>query len=93
MLKIFRQSDRIGRRRSLFLSAALLLVSVLPLFLWLKADPDLSTLIIVQCIVCLLVASFVGVANRRLGHRHSIENVAKWHGRTAIQHHAEHFKG
>jgi hypothetical protein len=20
-------------------------------------------------------------------------NVAKWHGRTAIQHHAEHFKG
>ncbi len=55
-------SDRIGRRRSLFLSAALLLVSVLPLFLWLKADPDLSTLIIVQCIVCLLVASFVGVA-------------------------------
>ena len=31
--------------------------------------------------------------DRRLGHRHSIENVAKWHGRTAIQHHAEHFKG
>jgi len=55
-------SDRIGRRRSLFLSAALLLVSVWPLFLWLKADPTLPTLIIVQSIVCILVASFVGVA-------------------------------
>jgi hypothetical protein len=31
--------------------------------------------------------------DRRLSHQHSIENVAKWHGRTAIQHHAEHFKG
>jgi MFS transporter, MHS family, proline/betaine transporter len=55
-------SDRIGRRRSLFLSAALLLLSVLPLFLWLKASPTLPTLIVVQCIVCALVASFVGVA-------------------------------
>jgi MHS family proline/betaine transporter-like MFS transporter len=55
-------SDRFGRRRSLFLSAALLFVSVLPLFLWLRADPTLSTLIIVQSIVCILVASFVGVA-------------------------------
>lgn len=55
-------SDRIGRRRSLFLSAALLLLLVLPLFLWLKASPTLATLITVQCIVCTLVASFVGVA-------------------------------
>ena len=55
-------SDRIGRRRSLFSSAVLLLVLVLPLFLWLKASPTLGTLIAVQCIVCLLVASFVGVA-------------------------------
>jgi MHS family proline/betaine transporter-like MFS transporter len=55
-------SDRIGRRRSLFLSAALLLLSVLPLFLWLKASPTLPTLIVVLCIVCILVASFVGVA-------------------------------
>ena len=55
-------SDRIGRRRSLFVSATLLFVLVWPLFLWLKADPNLSTLIIVQCLVCLLVASFVGVA-------------------------------
>jgi MHS family proline/betaine transporter-like MFS transporter len=55
-------SDRIGRRRSLALSATLLFIAVLPLFLWLKADPTLPTLIIVQAIVCLLVASFVGVA-------------------------------
>jgi MHS family proline/betaine transporter-like MFS transporter len=46
----------------LFLSALLLLVLVLPLFLWLKAHPTLPTLIIVQSIVSLLVASFVGVA-------------------------------
>jgi MHS family proline/betaine transporter-like MFS transporter len=55
-------SDRIGRRRSLFLSAAALFILVWPLFLWLKADPVLPTLIVVQSIVCILVASFVGVA-------------------------------
>lgn len=55
-------SDRIGRRRSLFISAALLLLLVLPLFMWLKYSPTLPTLIVVQCIVCILVASFVGVA-------------------------------
>jgi len=55
-------SDRIGRQRSLFLSAALLLFCVLPLFMWLKAYPTLPTLIMVQCLVCTLVASFVGVA-------------------------------
>jgi len=55
-------SDRVGRRRSLFVSAALLLLCVLPLFMLLKAHPTLPTLIVVQCIVCILVASFVGVA-------------------------------
>jgi MFS transporter, MHS family, proline/betaine transporter len=55
-------SDRIGRRRSLFISATLLLVLVLPLFMWLKAEPTLPTLIVVQAIICILVASFVGVA-------------------------------
>ncbi|MEP6883710.1 MAG: MFS transporter [Gammaproteobacteria bacterium] len=55
-------SDRIGRRRSLFISASLLLLLVLPLFMWLKASPTLPTLIVVQCLVCILVASFVGVA-------------------------------
>jgi MHS family proline/betaine transporter-like MFS transporter len=55
-------SDRIGRRTSLTLSAAALLVAILPLFLWLKAAPTFGTLIAVECIVCILVASFVGVA-------------------------------
>jgi MFS family permease len=55
-------SDKVGRRSSLLLSATLLLVLVLPLFLWLKSSPTLPTLIVVQCIVCILVASFVGVA-------------------------------
>ena len=55
-------SDRIGRRRSLFISAALLLLCVLPLFLWLKAVPTTATLIIAQSILCFLVASFAGVA-------------------------------
>jgi MHS family proline/betaine transporter-like MFS transporter len=55
-------SDRIGRRTSLMLSTVLLLSSVLPLFMWLKAHPTTTTLITVQSIVCILVASFVGVA-------------------------------
>jgi MHS family proline/betaine transporter-like MFS transporter len=55
-------SDRIGRRLSLFVSAAALLIFVLPLFMWLKASPTFATLLAVQCSVCILVASFVGVA-------------------------------
>ncbi len=55
-------SDRIGRRKSLLLSAAALFCGVLPLFMWLKADPTTTTLIVVQSILCTLVASFVGVA-------------------------------
>lgn len=55
-------SDRIGRRMSLFVSAAALLLCVLPLFLWLKASPTLPTLLVVQSTLCILVASFVGVA-------------------------------
>jgi MFS transporter, MHS family, proline/betaine transporter len=55
-------SDRTGRRRSLFVSSLLLLLLVLPLFLWLKASPTISTLILAEIGVCLLVASFVGVA-------------------------------
>ena len=47
---------------SLFASAAALLICVLPLFLWLKADPTLPTLLVVQSTLCILVASFVGVA-------------------------------
>lgn len=55
-------SDRVGRRLSLFVSASALLILVLPLFLWLKSDPTFATLLAVQCTVCILVASFVGVA-------------------------------
>jgi MFS family permease len=55
-------SDRIGRRLNLFLSAGLLLASVWPLLLWLRADPSFANLLIVQSILCVLVASFVGVA-------------------------------
>jgi MHS family proline/betaine transporter-like MFS transporter len=55
-------SDRIGRRASLFASAMALLVCVLPLFMWLKAAPTLPTLLVVQSTLCILVASFVGVA-------------------------------
>jgi MHS family proline/betaine transporter-like MFS transporter len=39
-----------------------LLVLVLPLFMWLKVSPTLPTLLVVQSTLCILVASFVGVA-------------------------------
>ncbi len=55
-------SDRIGRRRGLGLGAALLLVGILPLCLWLRAVPQTATLIAVQTLICLQVAAFVGVA-------------------------------
>jgi len=55
-------SDRIGRRLSLFISAVLLLTLVLPLFIWLQAQPTFATLLMVQTTLCILVASFVGVA-------------------------------
>ena len=53
-------SDRVGRRRSLGISAALLLICVLPLFMWLKAEPTFGTLVTVQCIICILVGRFRG---------------------------------
>jgi MHS family proline/betaine transporter-like MFS transporter len=55
-------SDRVGRRSMLGGSAALLLVCVLPLFMWLRAVPTTTTLILVQSALCVLVAAFVGVA-------------------------------
>jgi MHS family proline/betaine transporter-like MFS transporter len=55
-------SDRIGRRAMLATSAVLLLVCVLPLFMWLDASRTIGTLIVVQTACCVLVASFVGVA-------------------------------
>jgi MHS family proline/betaine transporter-like MFS transporter len=55
-------SDRIGRRAMLSISAALLFVCVLPLFLLLQAVPTTLTLVAVMTAFCVLVASFVGVA-------------------------------
>jgi MFS transporter, MHS family, proline/betaine transporter len=55
-------SDRLGRRLSLFISAALLLATVLPLFMWLHAQPTFANLLVVQSTLCIMVASFVGVA-------------------------------
>jgi MHS family proline/betaine transporter-like MFS transporter len=55
-------SDRIGRRAMLTISAVLLLVCILPLFMWLAAVPTTGTLILVQTSCCILVSSFVGVA-------------------------------
>jgi MHS family proline/betaine transporter-like MFS transporter len=55
-------SDRIGRRTMLFISASLLFICVLPLFLLLQAYPTTATLVGVLTAFCVLVASFVGVA-------------------------------
>ena len=55
-------SDSIGRRRALLISALLLLVCVLPLFMLLQAFPTTLTLVCVITAFCVLVASFVGVA-------------------------------
>jgi MHS family proline/betaine transporter-like MFS transporter len=55
-------SDRIGRRTMLFISASLLFICVLPLFVLLQAYPTTSTLVVVLTAFCVLVASFVGVA-------------------------------
>jgi MHS family proline/betaine transporter-like MFS transporter len=55
-------SDRIGRRTMLLISAVLLFICVLPLFLVLQAYPTTVTLVAVLTAFCVLVASFVGVA-------------------------------
>jgi MFS transporter, MHS family, proline/betaine transporter len=55
-------SDRAGRLTCLTIGATLLLLGVLPLFMWLKASPTTATLIVVQSLICILVSSFVGVA-------------------------------
>ena len=55
-------SDRFGRRRMLGISAALMLVCSMPLFIWLRAVPTTVTLILFQSALCLMVASIGGVA-------------------------------
>jgi len=55
-------SDRVGRRTVLGASAALLLVGVMPMFIWLRAVPSTTTLIVVQAAMCLAVAGIGGIA-------------------------------
>jgi MHS family proline/betaine transporter-like MFS transporter len=55
-------SDRIGRRAMLAIGAVLLLVCVMPLFVWLRASHTTATLLLFQSAMCLLVATFAGVA-------------------------------
>jgi MFS transporter, MHS family, proline/betaine transporter len=57
-----RLSDRLGRRALLSAGAWGLLLAVLPLYLWLQADPTTAVLIVVQSAFCVMVATFVGVA-------------------------------
>jgi MFS family permease len=55
-------SDRIGHRRMLAIGSGLLLVGVLPLFLWLDASRSTGTLILVQSAFGIMVSSFTAVA-------------------------------
>ena len=55
-------SDRWGRRTLLAISAVLLFLCVLPLFMWLRTYPTTATLILFQAALCVLVASIGGVA-------------------------------
>ncbi|MFN3348945.1 MFS transporter [Pseudorhodoplanes sp.] len=53
-------SDRTGRLPIAFVAAAIMLVLVYPLFSWLAADPTLQTLLIVQGIIGVLMAAYMG---------------------------------
>jgi len=53
-------SDRIGRLPIAAVAAAIMLVMVYPLFSWLAADPTLQTLLIVQGIIGVLMAAYMG---------------------------------
>ncbi len=57
-----RLSDRLGRGTVLTAGALALLVAVLPLYLWLRAEPTIAVLIIAQTGFCIMVGTFVGVA-------------------------------
>jgi MHS family proline/betaine transporter-like MFS transporter len=57
-----RLSDRLGRSTILTAGVLALLIAVLPLYLWLQAQPTAGVLIIVQSCFCIMVATFVGVA-------------------------------
>ena len=53
-------SDRYGRLPIAFVSAALMLIVFYPLFSWLAAAPTLQTLLIVQGIIGVLSAAYMG---------------------------------
>ncbi len=53
-------SDSFGRRPIMFASAAAMLVVFYPLFAWLAAAPTLQTLLIVQAIIGVLIAAYMG---------------------------------
>ena len=53
-------SDRYGRLPIMFASAAGMLIAFYPLFSWLAASPTLQTLLIVQGIIGLLMAAYMG---------------------------------
>lgn len=53
-------SDRHGRLPIAYASAAAMLVSVYPLFAWLAASPTLTTLLIVQAIIGVFMAGYMG---------------------------------
>jgi MHS family proline/betaine transporter-like MFS transporter len=53
-------SDKFGRRPIMFASAAAMLVVFYPLFAWLAAAPTLQTLLIVQAIIGVLMAAYMG---------------------------------
>lgn len=53
-------SDRIGRRLPMLVGSAACLLALLPLFHWLHAAPSFGRLVIVQSILCSLIAVFYG---------------------------------
>jgi MHS family proline/betaine transporter-like MFS transporter len=53
-------SDRYGRVPIAFAAAAALLVSIYPMFAWLAAAPTLQTLLIVQAIIGIFIAGYMG---------------------------------
>ena len=53
-------SDRIGRLPIAFVSAVAILLSIYPMFAWLTATPSIQTLLIVQAIIGVLTAGYMG---------------------------------
>jgi MHS family proline/betaine transporter-like MFS transporter len=53
-------SDRYGRLPIAYVSAFAMLISIYPLFAWLAASPTLTTLLIVQGIIAVLMAAYMG---------------------------------